>query len=168
MQKPDPEAVRDPLAKGRTPAKILVVDDDEANRRLLHEMLAADGYEAYVKPFRTIEDLHVHAAIIAYLVREARRQSWPNAWVERAVGVLHAARALAAEKTSAPATHIALAGVLSCGTTLVTECGNYWQSAAGDPAAERWLRDRELLGVAGSARVQRTSRAWERLGSPGP
>ena len=132
------------------------------------DLLPGDGYDAYVKPFRTVEDLHVHAAIIAYLVREARRQSWPNAWVERAVGVLHAARALAAEKTSAPATHIALAGVLSCGTTLVTECGNYWQSAAGDPAAERWLRDRELLGVAGSARVQRTSRAWERLGSPGP
>jgi hypothetical protein len=130
-------------------------------------LLPGDGYDGYVKPFRTVEDLHVHAAIIAYLVREARRLAWPAPWIERAVAALHAARALAAEDRSAPSTHIALAGILSCGSTLVTESESYWQSAAGDPAAARWLRDRELLSVAGSARTQRTSRAWERLRSSG-
>ena len=40
-----------------------------------------------------------------------------------------------------------------------------WAFASGYQAALRWRRDRELLKVAGSAREQRTKRAWERLRS---
>ena len=35
-------------------------------------LLPGDGYDTYVKPFRTLEDIHVTAAVLAYLLREAR------------------------------------------------------------------------------------------------
>jgi alkylation response protein AidB-like acyl-CoA dehydrogenase len=127
------------------------------------DVLPGDGYDEYVKPFRTVEDLHAHAAAIAYLVREARRLAWPRGWIERAASLLHALRALAMEDPTSPATHVAVAGSLAWGTSLVEETEEFWSKAAGDPAAVRWRRDRELLGVAGSARAQRTARAWERL-----
>jgi len=126
-------------------------------------LLPGDGYDDYVKRFRTVEDLHVNAAVVAYLVREARRLAWPVAWIERALAALHALRALAGEDASAPAAHVALAGSLTWTATLVGESESFWSLAAGDPARERWTRDRELLGVAGGARAQRTMRAWERL-----
>ena len=50
-------------------------------------LLPHDGYDAYVKPFRTIEDLHVTLAVLAYLLREARVRHWPAAstrsWLRR-------------------------------------------------------------------------------------
>jgi acyl-CoA dehydrogenase len=126
-------------------------------------LLPGDGYDSYVKPFRTVEDLHVHAAVIAYLLREALRRSWPKPWIERAAAHLHAMRAIAAQDKDAPATHLALAGALSAGDSLRAEADAHWGAAAGDAAAGRWLRDRELLKVASSARARRTERAWERI-----
>ncbi len=41
------------------------------------ELLPGDGYDAYVKPFRSIEDMHVTLAVLAYLLREARQRGWP-------------------------------------------------------------------------------------------
>lgn len=126
-------------------------------------LLPGDGYEDYVKRFRTVEDLHVNAAVLGYLVREARRLAWPVAWIERALAALHALRALASEDASAPPTHLALAGALAWTAALISESENFWEEAAGDAARERWTRDRELLGVAGGARAQRTLRAWQRV-----
>jgi len=126
-------------------------------------LLPGDGYTDYVKRFRTIEDLHVNAAILAYLVREARRLGWPADWIEGALALLHALRALAAEDASVPAMHIALAGALAHSGVLLVRADDHW-AAAPDAAAERWRRDRELLKVAGTARTQRTARAWERIG----
>jgi hypothetical protein len=126
-------------------------------------LLPGDGYDDYVKRFRTVEDLHVNAAIFGYLVREARRLEWPGPWIERAVAVLHGIRALAGEDASAPATHVALAGALAWTAALISESEKLWGESAGDPACERWTRDRELLGVAGGVRAQRTARAWERI-----
>lgn len=127
-------------------------------------LLPGDGYDDYVKPFRTVEDLHINAAVVAYLVREARRLGWSADWIERALTALHALRALAGEGASAPATHVALAGALAWTAALVSESEKFWDAAADDAARERWTRDRELLGVTGGARAQRTLRAWERLG----
>ncbi|MSQ54932.1 MAG: acyl-CoA dehydrogenase [Betaproteobacteria bacterium] len=126
-------------------------------------LLPGDGYERYVKPFRTVEDLHVNAAIVAYLLREARRLAWPQGWVERAAAHLQALRAIAAEDASQAATHVALAGALANAAALLAEAGELWKKSPADPAAPRWERDRELLGTAGKARAMRTQRAWERL-----
>lgn len=49
------------------------------------DLLPGDGYTGYVKPFRTVEDIHVNAAVLAYLVREARRLAWPREWTERCI-----------------------------------------------------------------------------------
>lgn len=129
------------------------------------DLLEGDGYTRYVKPFRSIEDLHVHAATLAYLLREARRLAWPRAWVERAFAALHALAAIAPLDASAPATHIALAGALEIGATLVREVDACWATTADDPAYLRWTRDRALLTVAGKSRAQRIERAWERIGT---
>ena len=127
------------------------------------DLLEGDGYARYVKPFRTIEDLHVHAAVLAYLLREARRLGWPRAWIGRAFASLHALGAIARLDASSPATHIALAGALETGAALVQEADACWEAAGSDPAGTRWKRDRALLSVASSARAKRLERSWERL-----
>lgn len=50
-----------------------------------NEILPGDGYERYLKPFRTIEDLHVLAGFTGYLVSLARRGQWGNPAVEELV-----------------------------------------------------------------------------------
>ena len=47
--------------------------------------LAGDGWSDYVKPFRTLEDLHVQAAITAWLVGALRRAKGPHALTEQLV-----------------------------------------------------------------------------------
>lgn len=126
-------------------------------------VLPGDGYLCYVKPFRTVEDLHVQAAVLAYLVREARRLRWPRDWSERATAQLLALAALARLPPLANTTHVALAGALAGVAALVAEADGYWQASEGDEAALRWKRDRALFTVAASQRVQRTERAWQRL-----
>lgn len=127
------------------------------------DFFEGDGYARYVKPFRTMEDLHVHAATLAYLLGEAQRLAWPRAWMERALAALHALASIARLDASAPATHVALAGALAMGAELVREADACWDACAGDPASARWARDRDLLAVARSARAQRLARAWEQI-----
>lgn len=129
------------------------------------DVLAGDAYARYVKPFRTVEDIHVHAATLAYLLAEARARSWPAGWIERAAAALQALKGLAALDALAPETHIALAGALAIGEGLVEEADRLW-AAQQDEAAARWRRDRELLGVAGKARELRLAAAWRALDAP--
>lgn len=128
-------------------------------------ILPGDGYESYVKPFRTVEDIHVQAAVLAYLMREGQRLSWPAHWLERLSALLAALGKLSDMPAAQAETHIALAGALAIGVGLIGETEEFWRRSAADPAALRWARDRELLTVAGKAREQRTKRAWELLRS---
>ncbi|MEO8144819.1 MAG: acyl-CoA dehydrogenase family protein [Betaproteobacteria bacterium] len=132
------------------------------------DFLPGDGYDQYVKPFRTVEDIHVQAAVLSYLMREGQRLSWPQGWLERLSALLASLGKIADMPAAHAETHIALAGALAIGAGLIAETDAFWQAAASDPAAARWQRDRELLKVAGSAREQRTRRAWETLRQPGP
>ncbi len=99
-----------------------------------------DAYVRIVKPFRTIEDIHVHAATIAYLVAEARRRGWAPAWIERSAMLLHALGRIATLDPLASETHVALAGALATGETLVGEADGFWARGIEDPAAARWAR----------------------------
>jgi hypothetical protein len=123
------------------------------------DVLPGDGYDAYLKPFRTIEDLHVHAALAGYLIGVARRHQLPRELVERLLVLAAATRALAGADPKAAATHAALAGVLALVPPLLAELEPRWAAAGGDEWT-RWQRDRGLLRVAGSARAARRERAW--------
>lgn len=126
-------------------------------------LLPGDGYERYVKPFRSIEDIHVTLAVLAYLLREARQRDWPAAFAERLCAALVTLAALSEAAADAPATHVALAGALAQAHALYEDAGTLWAQCGDDPAAQRWQRDAALFAVAGTARSQRAARAWERL-----
>ncbi|MBP8306143.1 MAG: acyl-CoA dehydrogenase family protein [Burkholderiaceae bacterium] len=127
------------------------------------DVLPGDGYERYIKPFRTVEDIHVNAALLTYLLAEAGRRGWPGDWRERALIALLGLAAVGELDPAAPLTHLALAGALAGSGALVEEAHSLWQLTPDDPASQRWARDASLFGVASGARQQRTVRAWERL-----
>ena len=129
-------------------------------------MLPGDGYSDYVKPFRTIEDVFVNLALLAYALREARARSWPQALQERLVAALCSFAALAGQHPASAVMHVALAGALAVAGALYQEIGVLMQQT-DDAAAARWCRDAPLFGVAGKARAARTVRAWEQLAGAG-
>jgi acyl-CoA dehydrogenase len=123
------------------------------------EVLEGDGYDAYLKPFRTIEDAHVLAATLGYLVAVARANDWPRAFIEQAITTLVALREIGAADPSRRETHIALAGALAFVRRLVEGADAHWPRAGEDERA-RWQRDRPLLEVAEKARGMRSEAAW--------
>ncbi len=135
----------------------------DAVRVAAEALLPGDGYARYVKPFRTIEDIHVTLAVIAYLLREARWRQWSHDFAERATALLVAFAELAGSPPDAPATHVALAGAAAWAHRLYDEASALWANTPEDPASVRWRRDVALFGVAGSARQLRGERAWQRL-----
>jgi acyl-CoA dehydrogenase len=126
------------------------------------DVCPGDGFARYVRPFRTIEDVHVTAAILAYVVREVRLHALPNVHVERLAGLLAALRAVASLDPSAPGTHVALAGLLDLMRAPLDEIDRVWKKTES-PAHARWERDRLVLSVAASVREKRRAKAWERL-----
>lgn len=126
-------------------------------------LLPGDGYSNYVKPFRTLEDTFVTAAVLAYLLREARARGWPADLRERLSAALSTLAMVAQSHRDAPTTHVALAGALHWAAALYDEAGALWATTPEDPASRRWLRDAPLFAVAAGARQQRAARAWERL-----
>lgn len=120
-------------------------------------VLEGDGYDRYLKPFRTIEDLHVFGAIAACLVANGRGRL-PQDTVERLLSVLASIVALGREDPRAPAVHLALAGVLSTARALMDAIEPERLEAG---FRERFVRDLPLLRVAQRAREQRRAKAWE-------
>ena len=128
------------------------------------EMLPGDGYADFLRPFRTIEDTHVYAALLGHAMRMARRGWWPEGTRQALLPWVLAARCVAQADPKAVTTHAALAGLIDAARALVDGLGP--PRAPRDPDVEaRWLRDRPLLDVAEKARVQRTTAAWWALGS---
>lgn len=126
------------------------------------DLLPGDGYADYVKPFRTVEDIHVHAALLGYLIGVAQRHSFARDAIERLLALATTTRAVALADAKDPATHVALAGLFSLVHREVAALEAAW-SAAPDEEWQRWQRDRALLQVAGKAREARRDKAWSLL-----
>jgi len=118
------------------------------------EILEGDGYADYLKPFRTVEDLHVEAAALAHLARLGLLRG-----VELAA-LLTTLHALADEDPKHPAVHLALAGVQRQRGQLLAAAD---RSALPEDVRARLDRDAPLFGVASKARAARERAAWARL-----
>lgn len=126
------------------------------------DLLPGDGYTGYIKPFRTIEDLHVESAILGYLFRCACLFRWPRAVKERITAAIACARALSLDDQSSPAVHIAIGGLHAQIASLIEELAEYWETA-DEKTRTRWERDRALLRVAENARNKRLDTAWTKF-----
>lgn len=123
--------------------------------------LPGDGYERYLKPFRTIEDLHVTAAILGYLAAEAARLRFPRNLRADLLVLLASLRGLASAPSSRT-THLALDGVFRALHGLLPALEAPWRGADEEGFA-RWQRDQPLLSIAGKARTARTEAAWREV-----
>ena len=122
-----------------------------------------DGYAAYVKRFRTVEDIHIHGAVLGYFLGAARRFAFPDTVIERTVSAILATSTLAELDADAAETHVALAGTLARDANLLDHSDAHWEKAE-EGERSRWRRDRQGFGsVAGEIREARRRRAWERL-----
>lgn len=122
------------------------------------DALPGDGYADVLKPFRTLEDLHVFGALLGYLWSVARRSAWPDATGERLWAGLASAVTLGDADPKSPGTHLALAGLLAETHAILSSAS--WSGVPADEAA-RFERDRPLLKVASSAREARRVKAWQ-------
>jgi acyl-CoA dehydrogenase len=104
------------------------------------------------------------AALLAYVVVEARARAWPRELVEGALAAIAALRALSELPPLDSATHIGLAGALRA-TCAVLDAADarFAEVAASDDAARRWARDRPLRDVASRVRERRLEAAWKRM-----
>ncbi|WP_433712730.1 acyl-CoA dehydrogenase family protein [Nocardia sp. CA-084685] len=123
------------------------------------EPLPGDGYSDFLKPFRTIEDVHVLAAVLGWLVRVGRESGWPRTTLQRLLAAVAFARGLEMDRPTSPGGHIALGGAYEYFEQTLTELEPLWAQA--DPVVrERWERDRRLLATAEKVRAQRLTAAW--------
>jgi hypothetical protein len=122
------------------------------------DRLPGDGYADYLKPFRTVEDIHVMAAITAWLAATFARAPGGAEHVEELAALAGALVALGGLDPRAAVTHRALAGALAALDRALVRAEPLWTEVDPDVRA-RWQRDRPLLQVAGSARAARLTRA---------
>jgi len=127
------------------------------------DLLPGDGYTEYIKPFRTIEDIHVSAAILGYLFRIACLFGWPREARENILCLMVAIRSLAVNDPGAPEVHIAFGGVSSQISDLIQAIAPLWENVETE-TRKAWDRDKELLNVAGFAREKRLQTAWSFYG----
>jgi acyl-CoA dehydrogenase len=126
------------------------------------DVLPGDGYDVYLKPFRTIEDTHVMGAALGHVIGIARAHGFDRTVVERALALTLSVRAIARAKPSDAIIHIALAGVVDDLRRLLTDHAAEWNKTPSD-TRERWERDQPLLLIADAVRRQRTAAAWQVL-----
>ncbi len=126
------------------------------------DVLPGDGYHDYLKPFRTLEDTHVLAATVGYLIGVARAYEFDRAMVTELALLAVSLIDIAARAPGEPLTHLLLAGAFATLRRLNASLGPEWERASADEGA-RWLRDQPILMVADGVRAKRTTSAWTTL-----
>ena len=125
-------------------------------------LLPGDGYLAYIRPFRTIEDLHVIAAILGYLLRIGTRYDWPPPPKEQLLALLLTIRTIARADYTAPEIHIATGGAIAALQLLLENLDTHW-NLVDPPTRSAWQRDRAVLDLAAGARQKRLAAAWKQF-----
>lgn len=127
------------------------------------DVLPGDGYDAWLKPFRTLEDIHVLAAVLGLVARATRAFALPGPLVDGAASHLLSLRQLGARDPSRPETHLALAGTFDAVDALLERHAPDLSNAR-HPWSARWERDLPLLRVASGVRAKRRDAARARSG----
>ncbi|MCJ7771615.1 MAG: acyl-CoA dehydrogenase family protein [Desulfobacterales bacterium] len=123
------------------------------------QFLPGDGYANYIKPFRTLEDIHVTSSVLGYLFRTACLFNWPQDVKEKILALLSSIKTISLSNPLESTVHIVLGGISSLFTSLIESIEPHWE-LTDEKTRFRWQRDNTLLNIAGKARAQRLSTAW--------
>jgi hypothetical protein len=124
----------------------------------LCELLAGDGWDAYVKPFRTLEDLCVLSAMGAWLYGVGQDCNWPQTLQLRLLALLTGCAEVSRQAPNNPSGHVLLGGLFAQFDGLKAEL----EQALADgppPWATMWQRDRAVMDLAAGARAKRLAKA---------
>jgi hypothetical protein len=120
--------------------------------------LAGDGWDDYVKPFRTLEDMYVLASLTSWLYGVGLECDWPQRLQLLLLGILGGAAEVSRLPPAEAATHLLLASLNQQFETLAQQLDTALSSSP-DPWMQLWQRDRGVLQLARSARATRQARA---------
>lgn len=122
------------------------------------ERLAGDGWDDYVKPFRTLEDLYVLTAVCAWQFGVGRECAWPEPLLLRLQALLAGCAEVARQAPAAATTHLLLAGLFAQQQALADELEAVFVAGPAHWAG-LWRRDQGLLRIAEAARGKRLDKA---------
>jgi alkylation response protein AidB-like acyl-CoA dehydrogenase len=124
----------------------------------LCELLAGDGWDAYVKPFRTLEDIYVLSAMTAWLYGVGQDSDWPQALQLRLLALLAGCAEISRQAPSSSAGHVLLGGLFAQFEALKDDVNQ--ALADGPPSwAAMWQRDQAVMDLAAGARGKRLAKA---------
>ncbi|TPG80462.1 acyl-CoA dehydrogenase [Pseudomonas arsenicoxydans] len=122
------------------------------------ELLAGDGWDAYVKPFRTLEDVYVLSAMTAWLYGIGQDSDWPQALQLRILALLAGCAEVSRQAPNNAAGHVLLGGLFAQFEGLKVEIDQ--ALADGSPHwAAMWQRDQAVMELAAGARGKRLAKA---------
>ena len=122
------------------------------------ELLAGDGWDAYVKPFRTLEDVYVLSAMTAWLYGVGNDSDWPQTLQLRLLALLAGCAEVSRQAPNTPAGHVVLGGLFAQFDGLKVEVN---QALADGPPHwwAMWQRDQGVMELAAGARGKRLAKA---------
>ena len=127
------------------------------------ELLAGDGWDAYVKPFRSLEDLYVLTALTAWLYGVGQACAWPQGLRLQLLGLLAGCAEGGRQCADSVGCHLLLGGLFAQFQALRGEID---AALAAGPAhwAQIWQRDQGVMALAAVAREKRLTKAWAAAG----
>lgn len=126
------------------------------------EVVDADAYVEHIKPFRLVEDVYNTTGTLIGLFQLGRRHDWSDVRLERLVGLIVQAAAIAETDMASPAAVVLLSDFLREADATWTSVWAAWTDVP-DAVAADWSPDRGLLDIAAAARETRRLTAWAAL-----
>lgn len=124
------------------------------------QILEGDGYANYVKPFRTIEDIHLFLAMMGYFFRLSLVYKWSEVFHEELLHCLFQVRNLALLPADSSLVHLLFGGVLSHFFKLSDQMDLFLKQSDAN-VHQNWTRDRKFFRLAEASREKRLTNARE-------
>lgn len=125
-------------------------------------LLPGDGWRDYARPFRTIEDIHVSAAVAAHLAVAALRRKYPESLLASLLACLARLETCARLAPQDAAGHVLLAGAERELQQITTQI-NELVAEQHDEFARDWRANHLLVALAAPARGARLQKAFSSL-----
>lgn len=132
-------------------------------RQVHCQVLSGDGWDDYSKPFRSLEDGHVLAALCAWLYGQSLLDQWPQELQLQLIAVLAGLKETLAQPNKDVTSHLLLAAQLAQFSGLQTQVNHALSTHSSQSTAQAWKRDKAILTIASSARARRLALALDAL-----